>query len=1041
MKVKKMVSLLLSSVVLLTTLCAQPVRAEEAVGIEKQSVTNEACEDGVADSVSVNALYNDAINLQDISAAEADEGGKALSEAIAAYKAGTASRLTAEEWNSVGSRGDNCWVDCNNSLTPADVKAAAVTDDSYGKALRIETYKKGEGNYHGQIFFKLTGKVCTGDNLFYAFRMKGLSSESADEAVTNMRIRPSNGGDAAVNYQRNDIKEPIDDDWTLVWGYADAPANSADSSSVDSNGNKYGAFVLQVGMAAESFEIADLQIYNLSRTTGEEDEPEPELERLSFEEAMKLYNSGKGTLVNFPSLDSEGAYDVELQEPLEDNDSDFVSSIVDVSGQSFDKALYVKTTRTGDQAWDAQVFFNLDHNKAIQKGDTLFYGCRIRGISSVTNKEAMFVAANTRIRPDRKTSANFDITASINADDENAWTLVYGACEAPAASTDLDGAWVFHLGGAVQELMIGDIFVIDFGKDISVKEMPVMSRSYLGMEEDAQWRKDAYQRIEEIRKQDLSVEVTDSKGNPIKDAAVKVEQQRHAFGFGTIVNVDEYNKWDSAKQEKYKAAFEQIAHNRVGFENALKPYYVTDPDRQVLINDWMDYFEDRDLDIRGHVLIYGDDTRLRKVDMSGASTDMEDKALFTSGTEEGNAALRDWTMDHIDTYVEKYKGRIYNWDVVNENMTSHDWADRLSSYPADSPYYSFDSVAAWFDRARAADPDCKLTYNDYGILSRDKGHQDYHYELCKYLSENSPLTTIGIQGHISLISPIEIINILDRFSGLGKDIEITEFTYEDDDPEFQARFTRDFMIAVFSEEAVSSITTWGFYQGCMYQPKAAMVDSDFNLKPNGQVWHDMIYNEWWTNEEGATDIDGIYSIRAFKGTQKVTVTACGEEYEYEVELGDEPVVINVTTGSDPADPGEDIPEEPEKKDNTILVGKKDITIVSSSVRTQTLKLNASSDAANLTYESSDSKAKVDANGIVTIPRNYSGNFTVTIRSEETDEYKAAEPATVTVTVKKQTSCDKDRIDKKIEIIEKRVEIVVRSIIKILSGILSQRLTR
>lgn len=74
----------------------------------------------------------------------------------------------------------------------------------------------------------------------------------------------------------------------------------------------------------------------------------------------------------------------------------------------------------------------------------------------------------------------------------------------------------------------------------------------------------------------------------------------------------------------------------------MKHYYITDETRQGLIDEWMTYFEENGKDIRGHVLIYGDDSRLRSVSMSGTSIDMPEKELFTSGTEEGNAALKEW---------------------------------------------------------------------------------------------------------------------------------------------------------------------------------------------------------------------------------------------------------------------------------------------------------------------------------------------------------------------------------------------------------------
>lgn len=902
----------------------QQEEADDIAESDSEEVGEEDIEESTTQSEEESSGEESEAEEQDEDLEQVDEGEAELKKVKGKYNNNQASKLTSDEWTKVGNKGDNCWVDANGNLTLADVSIQEKNNNTYGKVLDVKTTKKGEANYNSQLFFKLTGKVVTGDELFYAFRIRGISNEGdTEKVVTNMRIRPSNGGDANVNFQLNNITDEIDDDWTLVWGYTQAPASSADSTSIDSEGNKYGAFVLQTGMAVEEFEIADLQIYNLSSTKDAVDEPEEELERKTFDEVMELYHDGVGELASYKKLSDDGAYTVEWQDPLEDNGKDFTAKIVDVKNKDFTEAIRIKTTKTGDQAWDAQLYFNLDKDVEIKKGDTLFFGCKVRGISSVTNKEAMFVTANTRLRPDRKTSSNFDITCNINSNDESAWTQVYCGVASPTASTDVDGAWVFHLGAAAQELEIADVFVINFGKALSDKELPIMSASYLGMEEDAQWRKDALERIEQIRKQDLSILVQDEDGNPIENAKVSVEQKRHEFGFGTIINADEYAKWDADKQAKYRSAFEQISHNRAGFENALKHYYITDPDRQEEIDKWLDYFEEKDIDVRGHVLVYGSDDRLKTVDMNGVSKNLPQKDLMTSGTSEGNEALSHWIDSHINTYVEKYKGRIYNWDVVNENMTSNDWSNRLDGY---------DSLVHWFDVAHDADPDVKLTYNDYGILSRDKGHQDYHYDLCKYLIDNgAPITTIGIQGHVSLMSPIEIINILDRFSELGKEIEITEFTYEDSDPEFQGQFTRDFLIAVFSEEAVTSITTWGFYEGCMYQPKAAMVDNNFNLKPNGEAWHDLIFHEWWTDEATKTDAEGTASLRGFKGDYAVTVAVDGVNETFDVTLSDEPVKLSMTytdgeiklgdkdTDSNSDDTNEDdetIIDEPESEDNT-----------------------------------------------------------------------------------------------------------------------------
>lgn len=813
--------------------------------------------------------------------------GMTFDEAKALYEDGKGTLVTCEDWTAGGSFGSNYWGLANGSMTVDNLKMEPVTEtsDDYEKALSISTNKKADNTWDAQVFFKMTGKVGVGDTLFFGFKVKGVSSETNPGTISlNTRIRPSNDSAVSTNF---DITSEIDGDWEQFYGSMVSTVDSGDSAA------GYGTWVFQLGMAQQEFELADVFIVNVSRDSSQGDEEDNGSDddtgiTYSFEEIMQMYAEGKGELVTYQDALAEGAYELEYQDNI--NEENFIVREVSVANQNFEKALDITTTEIGEKGWDAQVYFNLDKSKKIAKNDVLFFGCKVRGISSVTNKEAMFVTANTRIRPDRSTSANFDITSAINADDESQWTQIYGAVAAPAASGDTDGAWVFQLASAVQELQIADVFVINFGKEISVGSFPVMKKSYAGMEEDAQWRKDALERIEQIRKSDVTVKVVDEQGVPVENAEVRVEQTRHAFGFGTIVNVDDYSKMDASTQQKYREAFSQIAHNRAGFENALKSNYITDSERQVQIEDWLDYFEEKDIDVRGHVLIYGQDSRLNNVDMNGNKTDLANKDLLTADTEEGKAALGEWTANHINTYVTKYKGRIYNWDVVNENMTSHDWSDRLGGY---------DALVNWFEQAHAADPEAKLTYNDYGILSRDSGHQNYHYDLCKYLVDHdSAMTTIGIQGHVSLISPEEIISILNRFSALGKEIEITEFTYEDDDPEFQAQFTRDFMIAVFSEEAVTSLTTWGFWEGCMYQPKAAMVDKDFNLKPNGQVWMDLVYNEWWTNESGNTDNAGTYRTRAFLGNHNVTIKTDGAEYTYPLELDKNGSTLFVTLKND-----------------------------------------------------------------------------------------------------------------------------------------------
>ena len=57
---------------------------------------------------------------------------------------------------------------------------------------------------------------------------------------------------------------------------------------------------------------------------------------------------------------------------------------------------------------------------------------------------------------------------------------------------------------------------------------------YGGRGADASWRKGAGERIEKYRKAGIGVRVVDANGAAVRGASVRVEQKRHAFGFGGV---------------------------------------------------------------------------------------------------------------------------------------------------------------------------------------------------------------------------------------------------------------------------------------------------------------------------------------------------------------------------------------------------------------------------------------------------------------------------------------------------------------------------
>src|SRR5215217_6256506 len=95
----------------------------------------------------------------------------------------------------------------------------------------------------------------------------------------------------------------------------------------------------------------------------------------------------------------------------------------------------------------------------------------------------------------------------------------------------------------------------------------------------------------------------------------------------------------------------------------------------------------------------------------------------------GKDVLLQRLKDHITTVVNRYKGKIYAWDVVNEAID-----DKEGVFMRNSQWYQIagdDFIPAAFTYAHAADPKVELYYNDYNESNPSK--RDKIYQLVKTL--------------------------------------------------------------------------------------------------------------------------------------------------------------------------------------------------------------------------------------------------------------------------------------------------------------------
>ena len=149
---------------------------------------------------------------------------------------------------------------------------------------------------------------------------------------------------------------------------------------------------------------------------------------------------------------------------------------------------------------------------------------------------------------------------------------------------------------------------------------------------------------------------------------------------------------------------------------------------------------------------------------------------FFQGTD-GKPADRDLALErmrkHIATVVGHYKGRVKQWDVVNEAIS-----DSPDEQLRKSPWLTAigeDYLAEAFRAAHEADPDAVLVYNDYGIERKSKRVKALKL-LKSLLDKKVPVHAVGMQCHwrMDSLDLAEVEESIKQFADLGLKIMITE---------------------------------------------------------------------------------------------------------------------------------------------------------------------------------------------------------------------------------------------------------------------------
>lgn len=217
---------------------------------------------------------------------------------------------------------------------------------------------------------------------------------------------------------------------------------------------------------------------------------------------------------------------------------------------------------------------------------------------------------------------------------------------------------------------------------------------------------------------------------------------------------------------------------------------------------------ENNLRIRGHVLVWGRAIDFfKKPDLRQMLSDVPEEDMPDT--------LRYMIKNYITTTLNRYKGKINNWDCLNEPLNVFDGGFDENIY---YEYLGEDYIAQSFRWAHETDPNVELYLNEQFDHYDSEKAASFLRLVRKLVDNKVPIHGVGIQAHTMFVVPeIEPFRkFLKEISDLGLKIEITEldarlrlFDKYEDPYQAQGDFFEEFVSACLENPAVQGITFWG----------------------------------------------------------------------------------------------------------------------------------------------------------------------------------------------------------------------------------------
>ncbi len=552
-------------------------------------------------------------------------------------------------------------------------------------------------------------------------------------------------------------------------------------------------------------------------------------------------------------------------------------TLVQINGQAFTKATQLAIVTVPQNPWNAGMALNT--SQAIAAGDRLLLVFWARTISA-PNQIGMgcFTFENNK---------TYTKELAFEQRVGPGWKQYLVPIQAKASHPPGGAKFALQLGVAAQTMQIGGLALINYQQSRPLSSLPTVSNDeYAGMESDAPWRAAAAARIEQYRKANLGVVVLDKNSAPITGAQVKLEMVRHDYAFGTAINegkiTGDKSQGNTYQEKLFNLDGKGHGFSEVVFENGHK-WAAWEGDwggtkaKKAATVKWL---SDHGIRVRGHTLLWPG--------WKNSPKDLKNEASnLPTLTKRINA--------HLDEMLNfpGMKGVIKEWDVVNEPTGNVDIANAFKGTPG---YVTGREVyAEIFNRVLQIDPSVKKYMNE-AHLSNFYVNSDFFRAIVKEVgAKGGKIDGVGFQAHFRYMIPPEELyaHFEDYHKITGGTVKITEYDNKTLAPAaLEAAYFRDLLTITFSHPYSDGFIMWGFWDGAHYAKRAPLFDLNWNLKPAGKPFIDLVFNQWWTPATTLkVDSEGKVALRGFKGVYKVTIQTGTEEFVDTVNLTSDSALI------------------------------------------------------------------------------------------------------------------------------------------------------